>query len=58
VRRGHVREQGLGVGRLGEIPGYIGDPTKASAAKGERLVAAWAAGFADFLGELHQAGSR
>ena len=57
VRRGDVRQQGVSIGRLGQgagrHPGYVGDPTKASAAKGERIVGAYAAGLAAFLGELH-----
>ena len=56
VRRGDVRQQGVDVaasaGRPGHA-GYVGDPTKAGAAKGERIVGAYAAGLAAFLGELH-----
>jgi creatinine amidohydrolase len=53
VRRGHVRQQGVSEGKIGEHLGYVGDPTKASAAKGERMLASWADGFATFLLELH-----
>ncbi len=55
VRRGEVRQQGVSAGKIGEHKGYVGDPSKASAEKGERLVAAWAEGFAAFLRELHAA---
>jgi creatinine amidohydrolase len=56
VRRGVVRQQGVSTGKIGEHPGYVGDPTRASAAKGERLVTAWVEGFARFLRELAGAG--
>jgi creatinine amidohydrolase len=55
VRRDVVRQQGVSAGKIGEHLGYVGDPTKASAAKGERMVASWAEGFATFLRELHAA---
>ena len=55
VRRGLVRQQGVADGRIGEHLGYVGDPTKASAAKGERMVASWIDGFASFLLEIHRA---
>lgn len=54
VRRGLVGQQGVSRGRIGEHPGYVGDPTKATPEKGARLLDAWADGFATFLGELHQ----
>jgi creatinine amidohydrolase len=53
VRRGQVRQQGVSAGRIGEHAGFVGDPSKASAAKGERLVEAWVEGFAAFLRDLH-----
>lgn len=56
VRRGHVTHSGSYVGRIEEHQGFIGDPTKASAEKGERMVAAEVEGFAAFLRELHAAG--
>jgi hypothetical protein len=55
VRRGLVRQQGVSAGRIGEHAGFVGDPTKATAAKGQRLVDAWEEGFAAFLRELHAA---
>ncbi|MGH2369812.1 MAG: creatininase family protein, partial [Chloroflexota bacterium] len=58
VRRGEVRQQGVSAGKIGEHAGFVGDPSKATAAKGERLVDAWAAGFAAFLRELHGAPAR
>lgn len=54
VRRGAVRQQGVSAGRIGEHLGYVGDPTKATAAKGERMVTSWADGFASFLLELRE----
>ena len=57
AQRGTVRQQGVSAGRIGEHLGYVGDPTKASAAKGERMVQSWVEGFARFLLELHTAGS-
>jgi len=36
------------------MPGYVGQPKKASKEKGEALVSAWVRGFADFLKELDQ----
>jgi creatinine amidohydrolase len=45
-------------GQVGAHPGFVGDPTKASADKGARLMEAWVAGVAAFLQELHAAHQR
>lgn len=58
VMRSEVYQQGVSAAWVGEHPGYAGDPTKASAAKGERIITAQAAGFATFLRELHSGGTR
>ena len=58
VRNSEVRQPGFRPGTIGERPGYAGDPTKGSVAKGERQVEAYAEGFAAFLRDLHAGGTR
>lgn len=54
VRRGSVSDLVGANETVGtEHPGYVGDPTKATAEKGRRLTEAWVEGFAAFLRELH-----
>ena len=45
-------------GQVGRHPGFVGDPTKASAEKGARLTKAWINGMAAFLEEIHTVNRR